>query len=124
APSVMCSSFSFSSPTNYPAGIVPTWVAVGDFNRDGAPDMAVTNYSVSTNNVSILLGDGTGGFGAATNFTVGTEPYSVAVGDFNRDGNPDLATANFTTANVSVLLGNGAGGFGAATNFATGTGPK
>ena len=61
----------------------------------------------------MLLGNGAGGFGAATNFAVGTNPYSVAVGDFNRDGNPDLATANYDTGaaqrNVSVLLGNGSG---------------
>src|SRR6478672_9471110 len=50
-------------------------------------------------------------FTPATNYAVGTDPPSVAVGDFNRDGNPDLATANDGTNNVSVLLGKGAGGF-------------
>jgi len=46
----------------------------------------------------------------------GTTPASVAVGDFNLDGKPDLAVANFLSANVTVLLGNGSG-FGAAINF-------
>src|SRR5829696_5042886 len=52
------------------------------------------------------------GFGAATNFAAGTSPQSVAIGDFNRNGNLDLAVANEGSANVSVLLGNGTGGFG------------
>ena len=42
---------------------------VGDFNGDGHQDIATANPS--TNDVSILLGTGTGGFGLATNFTVG-----------------------------------------------------
>ena len=83
---------------------------MGDFNSDGNPDLAVANYN--SNNVSVLLGNGSGGFGAATNFPVGLTPVSVAVGDFNRDGNPDLAVANYSSNNVSVLLGNGSGGFG------------
>src|SRR5207249_2151974 len=40
---------------------------------------------------------------------VGTNPESVAVGDFNHDGNPDLATANQTSNDVTILLGDGAG---------------
>jgi hypothetical protein len=88
---------------------------VGDFNGDGKPDLAVAN--VFSNNVSILLGDGTGQFGAATNFPVGVYPFSIAVGDFNGDGNQDLAVGNFNSNNVSILLGDGAGHFSAPTNF-------
>ncbi len=69
-------------------------------------------------------GCATPSFGAATNFGVGRAPISVAVGDFNGDGQPDLATANFFSNNVSVLLGNGAGGFGGATNFGAGDFPQ
>ena len=60
------------------------------------------------------------GFGPATNFAAGSVPESVAVGDFNKDGNSDLAVANFGSFNVSTLLGNGTGGFGSPTNFAVG----
>ena len=63
-------------------------------------------------------------FDAATSFAAGTQPFSVAVGDFNGDNKPDLAVANAGSNNVSVLLGNGLGGFGAATNFAAGTNPQ
>ena len=58
----------------------------------------------SSNNVSILLGDGAGSFSAATNFGAGSYPSSVAVGDFNGDGKQDLAVANQGSNNVSILL--------------------
>ncbi len=51
-------------------------------------------------------------FQTATSFGVGSSPGSVAVGDFNGDGKPDLATANAGNGSVSVLLGDGIGGFG------------
>ncbi len=59
-------------------------------------------------------------FAAPVNFSVGDDPSSVAVGDFNRDGKQDLATANGTSNNVSILLGNGSGSFDSATNFDVG----
>lgn len=45
--------------------------------------MCLVVVNAFSNNVSVLLGDGAGSFGAATNFAVGTNPWSVAVGDFN-----------------------------------------
>jgi uncharacterized repeat protein (TIGR01451 family) len=63
-------------------------------------------------------------FSPATNFSAGTNPFSVAIGDFNGDGKSDLAVANQFSDNVSILLGTGAGTFGAATNFAVGTDPR
>ena len=68
-------------------------MAVGDFNGDGKLDLAVANYS--SNTVGMLLGNGAGGFAAATTFSSGgTNPVSLAVGDFNGDGKLDLAVAN------------------------------
>ena len=52
----------------------------------------------------MLLGNGSGGFGAATNFGFGADPISVAVGDFDGDTDQDLATANFNSSNISILL--------------------
>src|SRR5437870_189597 len=60
---------------------------------------------------------------ARRDFAVGTNPQSVAAGDFNGDGRPDLAVANSGSSNVSVLLGNGDGTFQAARTFAAGTTP-
>jgi VCBS repeat-containing protein len=75
---------------------------VGDFNRDGDPDLAVANRN--WNRVTVLLGGPGGSFGSPSNFPTGTLPASVAVADFNADGKPDLTTAHPTTNNVSVLL--------------------
>jgi hypothetical protein len=104
------------SPFSLGAGTIgPQSIVVGDFNADGIQDLAIENYN--TNNVSVLLGNGSGGFAPAamSPFAVGNHPESVVVGDFNGDGNPDLATANFGDNTVTVLLGNGAGGFTSAT---------
>jgi hypothetical protein len=53
-------------------------------------------------------------FIASRDLSVGIHPLSVAVGDFNGDGTPDLVVANAGSSNVSVLLGNGDGSFQAA----------
>jgi hypothetical protein len=84
-------------------GVNPWSIAVGDFNNDGNLDLAVANFTNGT--VSVLLGDGAGNFTSATALpvSVGVKPESVAVGDFNGDGNPDLAVANYTDGTVSVL---------------------
>jgi hypothetical protein len=116
-----CTPVTFAPAVNIPVGIQPTSVAMGDFNRDGKQDLAVTNSN--SNNVSILLGDGTGNFSPPANFDVGTFPISVVVGDFNGDGKQDLAVANSNSNNVSILLGDGAGNFSAATNINTGFSP-
>src|SRR5262249_45617255 len=52
-------------------------------------------------------------------FDTGDTPYSVVVADFNADGGPDVATADFASNRVSVLLGNGNGTLGPASEFAT-----
>ncbi len=127
APQVMppamtgCTTPSFAPATNFAAGDGAFSVTVGDFNGDGRLDLAIAD--ANSNNVSVLLGNGLGGFGAPTNFAAGNGPRSVAVGDFNGDGRLDLAVANGFSDNVSILLGNGMGGFGAPTNFAAGDGP-
>jgi len=115
---------SFQTARSFAAGSGPTSIAVGDFNRDGLPDLAVVNNNYEyDNNVSVLLGDGDGSFQAARSFGVGNLPTSVAVGDFNGDGLPDLAVTNSISDNVSVPLSNGDGSFQAAISFAAGSGP-
>ena len=61
-------------------------------------------------------------FTGPTNFPAGDEPFSVAVDDFNADGDPDLAVANFESGDVSVLLGGPDGTFTGPTNFPAGDG--
>jgi hypothetical protein len=83
----------------------------------------VTASVPSPNTVSILLNDGAGAFRAPKQFDVGAAPFSVAAGDFNRDGKLDLAVA-LPANNVSVLIGDGKGNFGAPANFTTGAGAR
>src|SRR5262245_23505674 len=69
-----CTTASFMQVAGSPfgAGTAPESVAVGDFNGDGKPDLAVANHGdfVSTGNLTIRLGDGTGAFPDATSSTV------------------------------------------------------
>jgi hypothetical protein len=120
---VHAQTVSFIAPRDFAAGTNPISVAVGDFNGDGVQDLAVANQGTpplfADGSVSVLLGNGDGTFQAPLSFAVGIRPFSVAVGDFNGDGAPDLAVANIGSHNVSVLLGNGDGTFQAAQNFAT-----
>src|SRR5260370_37769761 len=69
---------SFEAARNFAAGVNPYSVAVGDFNGDGLKDLAVANNS--SNDVSVLLGNGDGNFQGPRNFTAGnTNPSSAEV---------------------------------------------
>jgi len=111
---------SFGPRSNFGTAGNPRSVAIGDLNGDGKPDLVTANASSGPGTVSVLLGNGVGSFGPKTDFGTGTYPYSVAIGDFNGDGKPDLVTANNGSNTVSILLGNGDGSFGPSTDFATG----
>jgi hypothetical protein len=100
--------------------------AVGDFNGDGIPDLAVANSAADI--VTILLGNGDGTFTPSTAATspTGSNPVAIAVADFNGDGIPDLAIGNDpqdgSSGSVTILLGNGDGTFTAAASPATPSG--
>ena len=96
-------------------GANPWGIAIGDFNGDGILDLVTANSALDTpgtpGTVTILLGNGDGTFTTKSTPGVGNGPYSVAVGDFNGDGIPDLAVANTGDNTVTILLGNGDGTF-------------
>jgi hypothetical protein len=96
---------------SYAVGSNPYAGALGDFNGDGKPDLAVANNS--TRNISVLLGNGDATFGVKTDYDVGQPAYGVVITDLNSDGNLDIvAETSFSlTEGVSVLLGNGNGSF-------------
>ncbi|MGA9670577.1 MAG: TIGR03118 family protein, partial [Terracidiphilus sp.] len=117
---------SFQNSSNAAAeGANGPSMAVGDFNSDGIPDLAVANED--DDSVTIFLGDGSGAFTPATNspVVVGVAPASIAMADFNGDGKADLAVANLGDNTVTILLGNGDGTFTHATGspITVGRGP-
>jgi hypothetical protein len=63
-------------------------------------------------------------FSNPTSNVVGSNPNAAVAGDFNGDGKPDLAVANFQNDNVSVLINNGSGAFAAAVNYSTDLHPQ
>jgi len=89
-------------PVGISVGLRPFFITTGDLNGDQHIDIVTANFGSS--NVSVLFGDGVGGFPTSTSYLVGTNPRSVAIKDLNGDGKPDLVTANATSHDVSVLI--------------------
>ncbi len=107
---------------SFPAGRSPYALAVGDFNRDGKLDLAVTSNSLS-GSVSILLSNGDGTFQSPVSYATGSQSVGITVGDFDSDGKLDLAVTNGNSNSVSVLLGNGDGTFKPAVNYPVAAAP-
>ncbi len=106
----------------FDVGERPSSAVTADINRDGHADVITAN--ASSDDVSVLYGDGKGGLELRVNFAVGDSPNSAISADVNGDNRLDLITANLRSDNVSVLLGDGAGGFSSAIDYAAGIGPR
>lgn len=118
--------FSASEGSPFAAGDNPEDLALGDFNEDGRIDLVIANHETSY--VTVLLGDGRGGFAPAqpARITVQSRPHphGVAVGDFNGDRHLDIAVESWQDDAVLVLQGNGKAVFaGAPTRLRVGHTP-
>jgi hypothetical protein len=104
---------TFPTQVTYPSGIFGHFVILGDVNRDGKLDAVVAGDAP----VAVLFGNGNGSFGTASVYATGlTSVWSVAMGDFNGDGKPDLVASsapqfNNLSGKIAVLLNNGHGTF-------------
>jgi hypothetical protein len=108
---------TFQPAVWYPSGLnFALDVKVADLNNDGKVDLAVGECGPEgcspgqIGAVGVLLGNGDGTFRRATTYA-GGQPRSIALGDVNRDGRPDVVTANWQLGTVGVWLGNGDGSF-------------
>jgi FG-GAP-like repeat len=112
---------AFNSEQNYTVGTNPVWVVTGDFDNDGKRDIAVVNRGDASvgdpGGVSILLGNGNGTFQPAKKIAIGKNCTGAVAGNFDGDGNDDLALVRPGDASinddgdVTIFLGNGDGTF-------------
>jgi hypothetical protein len=92
----------------------PRAMVAGDLDGDGHLDLAVTDLPGGM--VSVYLGRGNGTFRAQSRYSTGGSggsPRSIAIGDINGDGNPDLVVGNAASDSLAILIGDGEGGFAA-----------
>ncbi|MDP2886152.1 MAG: FG-GAP-like repeat-containing protein [Ignavibacteria bacterium] len=126
---------SFASKVDFTTGLRPLGVAIGDIDGDGKLDLVVTNTEGSSisvlRNTSLSGSITSGSFAAKVDFATGTNPFSVAIGDIDGDGKPDLVVANLVSnGTVSVFRNTSSSGsitsssFAAKVDFTTGTGPE
>jgi hypothetical protein len=103
---------TFRPQLEFATGPAPLAIAAVDWNKDGKTDLVVVNTGADTaHKVGILLGNGDGTFQPHHDIPGAPNAGTIAVGDFNRDGNPDIATGTNSPVNaVYVSLGNGKGG--------------
>ena len=105
-----------STNTNVPMGI-----ATADYNNDNILDLAVTNYQ--SNKLTIMSGNGTGGFSYSSSYSTGNRATSILSGDFNHDNHPDIVLGyQGTITNSSVFLNNGTGVFTHDKDYSLGVG--
>lgn len=102
----------------------PQGVVAADLDKDGDMDIATSSSTATLNSVTIFIRTGPGTFAAPASFAVaGVDPDGIAAGDFDGDGEIDLATADQDSALVSVLRNLGGVSFDTAVGLAVGTTP-
>jgi hypothetical protein len=104
-------AFHPSQGSPFAAGHLPNDIAVADMNGDGNPDLVIANHQSPY--LTVLLGDGKGGFrpapGSPFDVHSNPHPHGVAVADFNGDGKPDAVTDSWGSNQIELLLGDGTG---------------
>lgn len=109
--------FARAQGSPFAVGPSPYPLALGDINGDGRLDVIAPN-SGPNRTLTVLLGDGRGGFQSAPNskISVAEGPFFVTAGDLNGDGKLDLAASHDDSSLVTILLGDGRGNFAPAAS--------
>lgn len=113
---------NFSHVLTPTVGPDPGGIVSGDFNADGALDLAVANDDDGT--ISILTNTGVWNFAISSTVAISGEASNLAAADFNADGNLDLAATSDQVGTVTVLIGDGAGRFTPDATKNVGSGPE
>jgi len=114
----------FAFGTNLATATRPSGAAIGDFNRDGRNDVAVT---VDTQDrIAIYLGNGDGTFSLNQSIQTGngTGPDGLIAADIDGDLSPDLIVALHNSNTVRSYMNGGTGNFAVGSNVATGADPS
>ena len=112
---------SFVVSSTNAVGGAPLSVVAADVNGDGHVDLISANES--SNSVSVLTNNGSGGFVLSGTYAVGSDPTCVIAVDVNGDGKVDLVTANFGNNTLTVLTNDGSGGFASNATYTVGVQP-
>ena len=125
---------SFATQVTFATSTQPIAVAIGDLDGDGKLDLATANYGANTisvfRNISSSGSITSGSFSSKIDFTTGTNPYYITIGDLDGDGKLDMAVPNYGTNTVSVLLNTSTSGsittgsFASKVDFTVGSGPN
>lgn len=113
----------WETPQTVAAPNLPAGIAIGDINKDGRPDVAVSSYQDNTVQVLMNNGSGTLAMTGAPQM-VGIGPTGVSLFDFNNDGFLDLTAVCENTGGVSVLLGQSGGAFASGQSYPTAAYPS
>lgn len=112
----------FPGTSSFTLGTWPDSLAVGDFDADGAQDLAIVDPRDLV--VTILVGDGLGGFDQSLELPTGPYPDEIIAADFDGNGASDLALADFNSSLISIYLADGHGGFSRPSNVPVGGVPR
>ena len=124
-------AIAFTAMPNVTAGDQPRRAAADDLNGDGWPDLVVANYGTdgtTGRSISVLINDQAGSFseskiGLALSPKI--HPWGIALGDFNKDGNPDIVAGDTdNSGRIALFIGNGDGTFEDPTFLAMPSGPN
>jgi hypothetical protein len=107
---------------SYQVGEAPEYITGGDLNNDGSMDIVTVNKNDNT--LSVLLNDGTGGFGSAMSYSVDDLPNYIFIGNLNDDTAPDVVCSNKDSNTLTVFFNQGDGRLSKNQNLFTGDEPR